>query len=969
MSKMFSGLTFTPSGLYDRDRDNIIQIVKDNGGDISFDFTTKTTHTIAVLGSTDKCIMARSHGVPVIRPEWILHCVKMQCMVPLDASWSVGCLTGYTVCCTQMEATTRSKYAAIITKHGGTYQSHFDGHITHLFVGTQPSHGPNEKINCSKEMRKNLVYYADSWLEAITSEVVTEIEATMECRHAEGRTEQSVNAAIKSLIERGMSRRVELSAALRDKYKTFRAHHPTAPHNSANQGAVEFPHLAGIAYEPEEKLYLSKVVVCMFVKKPDSETAVVIRRILQGAGATLVPVMVPQVTHVLLGNVPTAEVERLRELCKAFYIPLNRVLVVDWVFDCYDEKQDLPTSSYVFPFSDNHVVNAAPTLNAAEDIVGAGNLLPQPLPQPSQPVAPLSRIPSLVQPAPPPPPPSHTVQQPQRRQGVFSSLPPGIAFCVPKTFRATDAVQISKVLENNGAVVLKDLSNTSVGPNRVECVWLVQPNTNESLQTTSNSNFHTTSTPLMVPQPSELDTLDDGVEGTEKSNRMVTTIWIHACVEIGRVLPLDGCWVYTHPIERTKGEGSIAARTQAVVVYVEDMPNNGVDSVGDVPRGVLDHIVILLGGCMTNDAAQATHVVPMKWVLDSAQAGHFLPKPKGNQKLDAAITKMLVDASTTPWKEPMVEVKPIVKEQVDIPEAIQEHVMKCSPPKYNDINPSPNPPPEEEKEVVRPIPELCTPKQPSPPPPPPKIICFSCTAQGIDQRHLAIARDAIMRLGGTIVEDVCAGNATHLVCSEPSQRESVLSALAKGIWLLQMSWVDECLKTTSFAPEERYEWVRDALESTNVKSSTLHLTTACRTWRTRRERFGGSGGGGIAFRDMKILLCVQSLADSYKKILYVGGASDVTVIKSSVEFTRMMETHDSVECPYTHILFDKHTYKSPVPEAIETVFVKWQAAPPRVLLVDWITYHLQCLPDTTCVLYPPKGKGDNTESTAKRRKT
>ena len=228
-----------------------------------------------------------------------------------------------------------------------------------------------------------------------------------------------------------------------------------------------------------------------------------------------------------------------------------------------------------------------------------------------------------------------------------------------------------------------------------------------------------------------------------------------------------------------------------------------------------------------------------------------------------------------------------------------------------------------------------------------------------DHSHVVILRDAMQKLGASVDSDDIS-TATHLICTDPSQRESVLTALARGIWVLRPVFLDDCARHMTWLQEANYEWTRSKV-GLKARCATLHLADACKTWRERREKTGQ-----LAFHGCRLLVCATGpCTESYLRILHSGGAQQVHHVQEISSKSQCLQ--------YTHVLFDKTSWnavnqgivQSPADSKLTPPIKRsgdikdseeggHSTLPTRFLLVDWITYHLQCLPDGACVLWPKR---------------
>jgi hypothetical protein len=137
--------------------------------------------------------------------------------------------------------------------------------------------------------------------------------------------------------------------------------------------------------------------------------------------------------------------------------------------------------------------------------------------------------------------------------------------------------------------------------------------------------------------------------------------------------------------------------------------------------------------------------------------------------------------------------------------------------------------------------------------------------------------EAEKRKGSRIVEELGGGQApldnpswdhrtTHLISGRPSRSEKFLAAIASGAWILDLSYLEECLVSGRFLEEHRFE-VASCEEEAKVKRD---LADAARFWRQTLNVDGRRSG---AFTSWKVVLvCEEKRREGFIRLLEAGGA-------------------------------------------------------------------------------------------------
>eukprot|EP00760_Papus_ankaliazontas_P000731 PhM_4_TR10200/c0_g1_i1/m.40887 len=969
---MFRNENIAFSSLDIKVREELEATVANNGGRISTHVTTSTTRVVTACGNSAKCVAARQHNIPLVPPSWIVECVKEgKLCSQQDAEkqqQQIGPLTGYRVSATCVPADARAELSKIVTQNGGKYSGQLDVHATHLVVGTQSLPQDlmaNAKYAFARSHKVHCVHH-DVWLQGMVTGLVAENVLTALCavtKYPEHADLAKLRNDVEELVQQGKKKRVlDTHCTLKSQYEELHkeqqkvaattATTTTAAPPPASSSLSSFPHLAKLTYEPETARYLSDVVAYVvgldLESASDAATAFKARRVLSGACAKVLPVLVPSCSHVIVGVLNAFEEESLRLQCTRIGLPLSRIVVLDWLFDCYDAKQELPVSSYAFCFNKH--------TNEKVHVEGE-NQPQQPVMEETKSVPVIQDMPEFKKQPTPTPQQQHQSSLYPRLSDVFQ----GKSFLLSASFHPERQQQVLKYLIQHGAEHVASSSPSSTIRGDTQLCYTVVPNGHETIRGSAAS------------------AITDVQQQQQQTCSVVTFTWIVACVTRESIIDPQEHIFYHKPVV-----GSSKKPSSPICVYVLEK----VIEAEGIPRSSLSDLINLLpGGSVAHAEAHATHVVVEddreaerrrlelhERVLESARKKktkrgsahrstedvvtqqHFVPFAWLEHSLELGC---FVD---TPALPPMPLLTAVVDDEDDEQAgATATSVPQAPPPSLATAESTPQQPQQNSRDTIDPdavaarlhdVAAITSQHHNSQP----RVFCFSLVSAD-DSRNYIILRDAIVRLGGELCEDV--REATHLVCSEPSQRESVLTALARGIWLLQPTYLDECARTMSWAPEAPYEWNRNSVKA-NARASTLHLASACRHWRERRERGGATSSSSSsrgAFHDMRLLLCTAGKTDAYVKILRAGGAV-------TVDTTRAVDTTsiDSLPSQYSHVLFDKVSWSPTVTETVMSVVPQDTAC--RFFLVDWISYHIQCLNPAVCTLWP---RAENLVS-AKRRK-
>ncbi|CAL4122710.1 unnamed protein product, partial [Meganyctiphanes norvegica] len=177
--------------------------------------------------------------------------------------------------------------------------------------------------------------------------------------------------------------------------------------------------------------------------------------------------------------------------------------------------------------------------------------------------------------------------------------------------------------------------------------------------------------------------------------------------------------------------------------------------------------------------------------------------------------------------------------------------------------------------------------------------------------------EIIEGLGGTICQEQSWDpSVTHLVTVKPNRSEKILSAIASGRWVLNLSYLEASMEAGKFVKEDEHEWGNpSAVDLPEFPQDSIEekLVAAAYRWRTALTTDGECRG---AFQNMKAIIHsskerVQSLAR-----LVNSGHGEVV----------------SVKPPYTE------------GEDITHFFVEPHKNPSKYDLAHFVSQKIPCLP-------------------------
>eukprot|EP00657_Telonema_sp_P-1_P001838 TRINITY_DN14556_c0_g1_i1.p1 TRINITY_DN14556_c0_g1~~TRINITY_DN14556_c0_g1_i1.p1 ORF type:complete len:222 (+),score=47.62 TRINITY_DN14556_c0_g1_i1:200-865(+) len=143
----------------------------------------------------------------------------------------------------------------------------------------------------------------------------------------------------------------------------------------------------------------------------------------------------------------------------------------------------------------------------------------------------------------------------------------------------------------------------------------------------------------------------------------------------------------------------------------------------------------------------------------------------------------------------------------------------------------------------------------------------------------------LRKLGGEVVEDSTdEKRCTHMIVGTNRVTEKVFCAIARGVWLLEASFVEQSDIAGGFVSEEDHLCSLAAKTSDGTNVCVAH---AAREWERKLR------GGGSAFQDQKVIACLGSnaVACSYRRLLLQNGATIVPHTGSDLDSVKKIRSH------------------------------------------------------------------------------
>jgi len=154
------GVVACCSSMKKSERNELQDLVKQMGGEVSADFTSLVTHLIAKEVGSKKYQVAANNGIPIISPEWIKACWENSKYSHVAAvsesaikSHYLPVFKGCTICVTGLDANQREVIKSLSQEHGAVYSGELNMKTcTHLLVecpvGAKYTYARQWKLHC-----------------------------------------------------------------------------------------------------------------------------------------------------------------------------------------------------------------------------------------------------------------------------------------------------------------------------------------------------------------------------------------------------------------------------------------------------------------------------------------------------------------------------------------------------------------------------------------------------------------------------------------------------------------------------------------------------------------------------------------------------------------------------------------------------------------------------------------------------
>ncbi|GLV38033.1 mutagen-sensitive 101 [Carabus blaptoides fortunei] len=160
---------------------------------------------------------------------------------------------------------------------------------------------------------------------------------------------------------------------------------------------------------------------------------------------------------------------------------------------------------------------------------------------------------------------------------------------------------------------------------------------------------------------------------------------------------------------------------------------------------------------------------------------------------------------------------------------------------------------------------------------------------GLEQTVRSSCHTAIKSLGGEVSElSHYDASATHVICSNPTRNEKILSSMAAGKWIVHVSYVQASVEASKFVDEEEYEFgnAKSALNLSGLVANTS-IVESLHWWRIRiQEQEHG------AFHGMRALVFSKN-KPALVRLIEAGGG---VVVSANPPYTHSVDaTHCFVD--------------------------------------------------------------------------
>lgn len=325
-STLFDGMVVCCTGIKNEPKTNIEMLVSAMGGDNHRNFTHQVTHLLAKHADSEKYRAAIKFQKKVISPRWIYDCFMQGCLLP-TADYKISLLGGVILSVTGLSVEERQEVKALVEKHGGVYTPHLTRDCTHLLASSP------EGSKYEHALQWGICIVVKDWLyDFIKSDGVAPPNLyTLEPEDMPTQLSAS-NPTKGPSVGRSQSASEGTEAGRETKVES---------QSRGADGAVESD-LDHIVVDPNSDSYLDGCkIVC--VGFPAHHMFRAVNLILAGGG-TRFRSLRNDATHIVAPSF-----EHVNELLLDSAITSNSFSTVniDWLVDCYRNKQLMPSDDYL----------------------------------------------------------------------------------------------------------------------------------------------------------------------------------------------------------------------------------------------------------------------------------------------------------------------------------------------------------------------------------------------------------------------------------------------------------------------------------------------------------------------------------------------------------------------------------------------------------------------------------------------
>lgn len=155
--------------------------------------------------------------------------------------------------------------------------------------------------------------------------------------------------------------------------------------------------------------------------------------------------------------------------------------------------------------------------------------------------------------------------------------------------------------------------------------------------------------------------------------------------------------------------------------------------------------------------------------------------------------------------------------------------------------------------------------------------------------------DDIFRLGGDVYnEEFLDETVTHIICAYTNRGQKYLSGLARGVYILHMSYIEDSVKYGRFIEEDPYEFGNPLCKrESHIPAKDMDLVHAAYRWRMKIQN-----EKKFAFSGFKVLfVCGKDKIRQFVAIIQSGGG---TYFEAYTPFSRRAVTGYGI----THCFID-----------------------------------------------------------------